>query len=59
MGNLDLVCVDCDRDFYIKEEDQEFYKNLGFDLPIRCWYCRKKRKAAKRDKAKSAVYKLK
>jgi hypothetical protein len=57
MPSIHLECCDCDKEFYFKEKDQEFYAKHEYDTPKRCWDCRQARKKAKRGLATSAVYK--
>lgn len=38
------ICKDCGKIFGITNGENEWYKNRGWDLPIRCKDCRKKRK---------------
>lgn len=47
MANLDLTCIECKRDFFIKENEVAFFKEKGFQIPKRCYNCRKARKARK------------
>lgn len=39
-----IVCQDCGKEFSFSENEQEFYKNLGFPEPKRCKFCRTARK---------------
>ena len=48
-------CIQCESDFYIKEEDQKFFEAKNLELPKRCWPCRQKNKReAAEAKAKQA-----
>ena len=40
-----LKCKDCGRDFYITEKEEGFYKEMGYQLPKRCFACRKLNKS--------------
>jgi DNA-directed RNA polymerase subunit RPC12/RpoP len=45
MGDNNLVCRDCGREFVFNESEQAFYKEKGFENePTRCPNCRKERK---------------
>lgn len=51
MANKDVIieCKECGKQFTVLEEEQEWYKQKGFDLPKRCEECRKsKRKSSGR-----------
>lgn len=56
-GNYCRNCVQCEREFYFKPEEQEFYKKHGYDFPKRCWNCRQQRRKVKENKAAAVVYK--
>jgi len=45
MPNIDIMCVDCKKEFYWKEVDQKYYAEQGFVPPKRCYTCRQTRKA--------------
>lgn len=45
--DIKKICKDCKEEFIITPEDQEFYKNLGYELPVRCKACRHKRRVAR------------
>lgn len=45
---ISAICKDCGRNFIITAEEQYRFKSLGFELPKRCYECRKKRKEEKR-----------
>ena len=56
MPKIYRECVQCTNDFYIKEEDQEFFESKGLEFPKRCWPCRQKNKReAAEAKAKQAA----
>ena len=38
------ICKDCGEPFWISEENAQWYKDQGFQIPIRCSACRKARK---------------
>jgi len=46
-------CKDCEKEFYITGEEQEFYASKldsegnPYKLPERCWPCRQKRRQNK------------
>ena len=42
--NIKLKCVDCGADFIFFVNEQNWYKEHGFDAPKRCRYCRRARK---------------
>lgn len=42
--DIKINCIDDDKEFTVTKEEQEWYKNKGFDLPKRCKDCRLKRK---------------
>lgn len=44
-NDLTIKCIDCSRDFYFTERDQNFFKEKGFSNPKRCKNCRNKKKA--------------
>lgn len=46
MANKDVVieCKDCGKQFTVTAEEQEWYKQKGFDLPKRYNECRKSRR---------------
>lgn len=39
-----IECVDCGTSFEVSTEEQQWYKDKGFDLPKRCPRCRKSRR---------------
>jgi len=41
MAELTIVCIQCDREFELDTEQQEYFHSRGFDLPKRCPECRK------------------
>ena len=42
-----ITCKDCGNNFTFTENEQDFFKQKGFNDPVRCSDCRKKRKANK------------
>lgn len=42
-----LICKDCGKDFIFTEREQEFYASKNFGEPVRCFDCRKAKKARK------------
>ncbi len=44
-------CVDCNSEFEISVEAQEFFKSKNFDLPKRCKSCRIRRKQQREEEA--------
>ena len=44
MEDIEKECKDCHEKFVITVDDQLFYKNLNYDLPVRCKACRQKRR---------------
>lgn len=42
--DLVLICKDCNNEFIFSITEQEFYKGLGFNNPVRCKACRKAKK---------------
>lgn len=45
---IKAICKDCEKDFVITPEEQNYYKSMQFELPKRCPDCRKVRRAAKK-----------
>lgn len=45
---LKCTCKECGKEFYIYNNDVEFYKKNNYDLPRRCKECRKKRRDEKK-----------
>ena len=41
------TCVDCQKQFYITESEKQFYAENKYELPKRCYNCRKKKREAK------------
>ena len=39
-----IECVDCGTSFEVSAEEQQWYKDKGFNLPKRCPRCRKSRR---------------
>jgi hypothetical protein len=49
LNDKTITCVDCGQEFIFTVNEQEFYKEKGFDNePKRCPDCRRARKAQKR-----------
>lgn len=44
MPKIFKKCLDCEKDFYLNQKDQEFFQKMGFPEPKRCFSCRKLRK---------------
>lgn len=42
-----LTCIDCQKTFEFSEEEQRFYQQRGFRVPVRCLDCRAARRAAR------------
>lgn len=42
-----LTCVDCQKPFEFSDEEQHFYQQRGFRVPVRCLDCRAARRAAR------------
>ena len=42
-----LVCVDCQTPFSFSDEEQRFYQQRGFRIPVRCLDCRAARRASR------------
>ncbi|WP_346874221.1 zinc-ribbon domain containing protein [Clostridium sp. UBA5988] len=38
-----IKCKNCGEDFVITKKEQEFYEEKEFELPKRCYNCRKKK----------------
>lgn len=48
MPDKTIVCKDCGTQFVFTENEQNFYKEKGFENePVRCADCRRARKAAR------------
>lgn len=47
MEPIKQVCKDCGTEFEITVRDQEFLREKGWDLYVRCLICRRKRKMLK------------
>lgn len=43
----EIKCKVCGRTFIFTEGEQGFYKEMNFDEPKRCFYCRNGRQARK------------
>lgn len=39
-----LECVQCESQFELTAAEMRFYQNKGFDTPLRCHDCRRKKK---------------
>ena len=46
------TCIDCKKNFYISVAEKQFYDEKGFTLPLRCFKCRKARRAEKETQTK-------
>lgn len=44
MKDIERSCKDCGEKYVITVDDQLFYDNLGYSLPVRCKDCRHKRR---------------
>lgn len=54
MPDKTIVCKDCGTQFVFTENEQNFYKEKGFENePIRCADCRRARKAARNNRGYS------
>jgi CxxC-x17-CxxC domain-containing protein len=42
-----LICVDCQKPFSFSDEEQRFYQQRGFRIPVRCLDCRAARRASR------------
>lgn len=42
-----LICIDCQKPFAFTDEEQRFYQQRGFRVPVRCLDCRAARRAAR------------
>jgi len=40
-----LTCIDCEKPFAFSEDEQRFYQQRGFRVPVRCLDCRAARRA--------------
>ena len=40
-----LTCIDCQKPFAFSEDEQRFYQQRGFRVPVRCLDCRAARRA--------------
>jgi uncharacterized Zn finger protein len=45
-----LSCADCGQDFVWSGEEQEFFKEKGYEPPKRCKACRQAKKAQRGDR---------
>lgn len=48
-----ITCKDCGCEFVVSEKEQNWYKERGFELPKRCYQCRKDRREKDASKSKS------
>ena len=39
------TCLSCGNRFYIKPKDQQFFTSKSYELPKRCFECRKRRRS--------------
>ncbi|HHP7233839.1 MAG TPA: zinc-ribbon domain containing protein [Desulfobacterales bacterium] len=46
MTDVTIVCIQCDREFELDDQQQEHLHSMGFDLPKRCPECRKRKSKA-------------
>lgn len=44
---ITVECKECGNTFEITKEEQDWYKEKGFELPKRCRNCRKERRKAR------------
>lgn len=42
-----LICIDCQKPFSFSDDEQRFYQQRGFRIPVRCLDCRAARRAAR------------
>lgn len=42
-----LICIDCQKPFAFSEEEQRFYQQRAFRIPVRCLECRAARRASR------------
>ena len=47
-SDLTITCKQCGKDFIFSEDEQDFYKTMGFSTPQRCKSCRSKQKQSAR-----------
>jgi hypothetical protein len=45
---MEQICKDCQEPFVLNERDKQYFEGNGLSLPKRCYYCRQKRRDAKR-----------
>jgi len=43
MDAIIITCVQCEADFEFTDNEQEKFRQRGFDIPLRCPQCRKKK----------------
>ena len=48
-----LTCADCGHDFVWSGEEQDFYKEKGYEQPKRCKPCRQAKKAQRGDRGEA------
>ncbi len=52
MPDKTIMCKDCGTEFVFTENEQNFYKEKGFENePLRCADCRRARKAARNNQS--------
>lgn len=44
MKNQKIICKDCNKEFIFTIGEQKFYKEKGFETPVRCKDCRRSKK---------------
>ena len=49
MSEQRLTCADCGREFTFTAEEQEFFREKGFNPPKRCKECRQAKKEQRGD----------
>jgi CxxC-x17-CxxC domain-containing protein len=47
MEDRTIICLDCGEEFLFSGEEQDFYRDKGFQDPKRCRACRDRKKAAR------------
>lgn len=43
MESFIITCIQCDTEFEFTIKEQEKFQQRGFDPPLRCSYCRRKK----------------
>lgn len=43
MKSMKINCIQCEEDFDFSVQEQEKFRQRGFDFPLRCPNCRKKK----------------